>query len=317
MDEQLKNIVDQYTLNPWQIGLISAGVSIITFLLTNYFKNIFENKLLQRNLETEHKFSQQKQIKEVLAKNKVHLLTACEDLNHRMWNLSNTYKEDWLNVKGDYQNDRWHYFHSFTYRILAVYGWIKKIQKEMIFLDTTIATKNDLEFIKFLRIFPQIFCDLTFLEGKDVTGRKQVDHFFKNIFGAFPDCLIKDDGIKSFTEYSSDLNSYKTQLQSLYSFLDGVNPEENRKRWDRLHLLNLTLIIFLNNYGYDFQQTDETKMKAAMSKPKVSAYLKNYLVLLKEYKLDENKEVVRLKKMAKDILDKQENEKAAANSKQA
>lgn len=298
----MASIATQYTLNPVQVGLISAIVSIVTFLTTTYLKNYFENKLLKRNLETEHKFSQQKQIKEILAKNKVHLLTACEDLNHRMWNFSNTSNENWLRVNGDYTTDNY-YFHSFTYRILAVYGWIKKIQNEMIFLDTTIASKKDMEFIKFLRIFTLLFCDLRILEGKGANGNFQVDHFFKNTFDTFADCIINEHGIKSFSEYSSSIPSLQTQLKPLYLFLDGASPDEERKRWDRLHLLNLTLIVFLNNYGYDFQNTNNTKIEVAISKPKVSTYLKNYFVLLKEYKLDNNKEVVRLEKIARPFYD--------------
>lgn len=298
MDEQLKTIIEKYTLNTFQVALISVIVSVLTFLITAYLKNYFENRLLQRKLETEHKFDQQKQIKEVLAKNKVHLLTACEDLNHRMWNFAKNHKEGWLNVHRDYKNEHY-YFHSFAYRFLAVYAWIKKIQKEMIFLDTTIATNNDLEFIKFSKVFPQIFCDLTFIKGENADGNDDNDHFFRNTFELLPDCIIVDTGIKSFSEYLKDTPHLQERLGKLYLFLDGISPNENRKRWDRLNLLNLTLIIFLNNYGYDFQQTNEIKMEQAISQPKVSGHLKNYFTLFNEYCLGANTEVNKLEKIAK------------------
>lgn len=51
--EEVKTIAEQYTLSAFQVALISAGVSVLTFLITNWLKNYFENKLLQRNLETE------------------------------------------------------------------------------------------------------------------------------------------------------------------------------------------------------------------------------------------------------------------------
>jgi hypothetical protein len=299
--EEVKTIAEHYTLSAFQVALISAGVSVLTFLITNWLKNYFENKLLQRNLETEHTFDQRKKIKEVLAKYKVHLLTACEDLNHRCWNFANTHHENWIDIKGDYKKEHY-YFHSFAYRILVVFAWIKKIQKEMIYLDTTIASKEDLEFIKFLRIFPQIFCDLTFLEGKEADGNYAVDHFFRNNFELLPDSIITDTGVKSYSKFIEELPTNQIELAQLYKFLDGVSPTENRKRWDRLHLLNLTLIIFLNNYGYDFQQTNETKLKQALTKPKTSAFLKNYFVFLTEYHLNENKEIKKLEKLSKQIL---------------
>ena len=298
MEEQLKTIIEKYTLNTFQVALISVIVSVFTFLITAYLKNYFENRLLQRKLETEHKFDQQKQIKEVLAKNKVHLLTACEELNHRMWNFANNYQKGWLNVNGDYKNEHY-YFHSFAYRFLAVYAWIKKIQKEMIFLDTTIASNKDLEFIKFLKVFPQIFCDLTFIKGENADENNNGDHFYRNTFELLPDCIIDDTGIKSFSEYLNDTRHLQGRLRKLYLFLDGISPGENRRRWDRLNLLNLTLIIFLNNYGYDFQQTNEIKMEEAISQPKVSRHLKNYFSLFNEYCLGDNPEVTRLAKIAK------------------
>jgi len=61
----------------------------------------------------------------------------------------------------------------------------------------------------------------------------------------------------------------------------------------------LTTIIFLNNYGYDFQQTDDKKLEEILTKPKVSTYTQNYFKFLKEYKLDDNKEVKRLENIAK------------------
>lgn len=300
MEEQLKKIIEHYTLDTFQVALISAVVSIVTFFITNWLKNYFENKLLQRNLETEHTFNQRKKIKEVLAKYKVHLLTACEDLNYRFWNFANTYNENWLDVKGEYDEEHY-YFHSFCFRILAVFAWINKIQKEMIFLDTTIASKKDLEFIKFLRVLPQIFCELTIFEGKDANGNTAVDHFFKNNFEILPDCIITKEGINSYSEFIKNLPINRYSLIQFFLFMDGISPTENRKRWDRLHLLNLTLIIFLNNYGYDYQRTNKNLMKDAITKPKVSNYLENYFSFLSKYYLTNNLEVKRFKKIVKSI----------------
>jgi hypothetical protein len=211
-----------------------------------------------------------------------------------MLNFAENYKKGWLVVKEDYLCDNY-YFHSFVYRFLSVYAWIKKIQSEMIFLDTTISTKSDLEFIKFLRVFPELFCDLILIEGEKADGRNAVDHFFKNEFELFPDIIICEKGIISFSEYRNNLTVVQNDLLSLFNFFDGITPEENRKRWDRLHLLNLTIIIFLNNYGYDFQRTDDNKIDEAIKCPKISKYLKNYFNLLNNYRLGDNKEVLKLK----------------------
>lgn len=279
-------------------ALISAITTVIVFFLTLFTKKFIETSVLSSKLETEHKFGQRKKIKEVLAKNKIHLLTSCEILNHRLWNFANNHQKNWIKINGDYSTEHY-YLHSFAYRILVVFAWIKKINKEMIYLNTTIATKDDLDFIKFLRIFPEFFCDLTFIEGNNADGDYAIDHFFKNNFDLLPDSIIRNDEIIPYSVFIKDLGILQNDLRSIYKFLDGISPNEDRKRWDRLHLFNLTLIIFLNNYGYDFQKISNEKFIEALTKPRISPYLKNYFELLKEYKLDKNKNVIKLEKIAR------------------
>lgn len=279
-------------------AVIAAVTTVIVFFLTLLTKNFIDTRVLSSKLETEHKFDQRKKIKEVLAKHKVHLLSAAEILNHRMWNFSKNHNKGWINVQGNFFSEQY-YIHSFAYRILCLFTWINQIQKDMIYLDTTIAQKEDLEFIKFLKIFPQIFFDLTFIEGQNANGNYAVDHFFRNNFDELSRCLQGVNGIKSYDVFIEDLVQPDKNLIQLLKFLDGICPLENRKRWDRLHCLNITLIIFLNNYGYDFQKTNVDKLEKILTIPKTSNFLKNYFHLLKEYNLHTNKEVKKIEKIAK------------------
>lgn len=291
------NITDFITNEKALPVIISAITTVVVFFLTLLTKNYIDTKILRSKLDIEHKFDQRKKIKEVLAKNKIHLLTACEDFNHRMWNFSNKHNECWLDVDGDYLNKHY-YFHSFVYRHLAIFAWTKKIQKEMIFLDTTIAGKEDLEFVKFLNVFSRMFCDLTFLEGLKADGKKTEDHFFRNEFDLFADGLITATGVKSFSEYEEELNTIGQKINRLFIFFDGLSPDESRKRWDRLHFFHLTVLMFLNNYGYDFQITNDEKLKQVLTHPKKSHFLDNYLNFLNEYHLTNNKQIKNLKKIA-------------------
>lgn len=300
MNESTETIIKNYIVDKFEIALISAVVSVITFLITHWVKNYFDKKLHLGKLRTDHKFQEQKKIKEAIAKYKVHLVSACEDLNHRFWNFARNHQEPWMNTSGNYQNES-HYFHSFAYRILAVFAWIKKIEKEMIFLDTTIADKQDLEFIKFLKIFPQIFSNLTFLGGTNPNGTNAVDHFFRNSFEMLPDSIIVNDKVQSYGEFVATLSNTSNALKPLYIFLENVSPNESRLRWDRLHLFHITLLLFLNNYGYDFQITSEDKIKTVLQNPRKSTLLLNFLSFLKEYHIEENKEVKKMTKIIKSI----------------
>ena len=111
--------IEELMKSPQAIAaLVAAITSLVTLFLTLMTKNFVEKKLLVFKLDTEHKFEQRKKIKSVLASNKSHLLNACENLNHRLWNFSKPDTYEWLDIKGDFSKPHY-YFHSFAYRIIA------------------------------------------------------------------------------------------------------------------------------------------------------------------------------------------------------
>jgi len=60
--------------------------------------------------------------------------------------------------------------------------------------------------------------------------------------------------------------------------------------------------MFVNNYGYDFQITNNDELKRAIIHPKKSDYLNNYFKLFDEYHLNNNKQVKNLKKISNNIV---------------
>ncbi|HMI79365.1 MAG TPA: hypothetical protein VK484_11260 [Ferruginibacter sp.] len=292
--------MNEFFTTPQAIAAVVAAItSLTTLLLTLLTKNFIEKKLLVFKLNTEHKFEQRKQIKNVLATNKSHLLNACENLSHRLWNFAKPEHYKWLEVNGDYGNPHY-YFHSFTYRILAVNAWMYKIQNELIHLDTTIASKEDLEFIKFIRFYGRIFSDTAFFKGFPYDYSNQTDHIFKNNIDELHQCITKGSEILSFNEYLQKISTLcQDKLFVFYRFLDGVNDQENRLRWQWFQIFKILNLAFLNAYGYDYQQTSDDKMKIAINSPMRSKLYDNFIFLLTEHKLQKQKEVKRLMKLLK------------------
>lgn len=293
--------MNEFLTTPQAIAAIVAAItSLVTLFLTLLTKNFIEKKLLVFKLDTEHKFEQRKKIKNVLATNKSHLLNACENLNHRLWNFAKPEHYKWLDVKGDYSKPHY-YFHSFVYRILAVNAWMHKIHTELIHLDTTIATKEDLEFIKFMRFYGRIFSDTDFFKGFPYDYNNQTDHIFKNNIDEFYQCITKGTEILSFNEYLKEIPTlFQDKLFVFYRLLDGVNEQENRLRYQWFQILKLLNLAFLNAYGYDYQQTSDEKMLIAINKPTRSKLYNNFIFLLTEHKLQKQKEVKRLVKLLKE-----------------
>jgi hypothetical protein len=75
----------------------------------------------------------------------------------------------------------------------------------MVFLDTTIATKDDLYFIKFLKVLPRLFSDLAFIVGPAADGAIARDHFFKSHFDSFANCLFDKGEIMTYQNFIEDL----------------------------------------------------------------------------------------------------------------
>ncbi len=290
--------IEEFFNSPQLIAAIVAALTtLITFFLTLFTKNYIEKGLLKFRLDTEHHFEQRKKIKNVLAANKSHLLKACENLNHRLWNFSTPDHFRWLKVDGDF-NTPHYYFHSFIYRILAVNAWMHKIESELIHLDTTIATKEDLEFIKFIRFHGRIFSDTAFFKGYDYDYNYQTDHIFKNNLDELFQCVMKNNQVISFNEYLSAI-PIGNQLDCLYRLLDGVNLEEDRLRWQWFQILKMLNLTFLNSYGYDYQKTSEDKMITAINNPLKSKLCENFIFLLREHKLESQTEIKSLIKLLK------------------
>ena len=216
--------MSEFLKTPQAIAAIVAAVtSILTLLLTLLSKNFIEKRLFLFRLENEFKFEQRKKIKNVIATNKSHLLNACETLSHRLWNFSDdseSYK--WLDVQGEYTERGNYYFQSFAYRILAVNAWIYKIEKELIHLDTTIATKSDLEFIKFMKFYNRIFCDTAFFKGFNFDKFRQKDHLFKNVLNDLYQSVMENNEVVSFNRFLSKIKMMEKRLLAFYELLAGI-----------------------------------------------------------------------------------------------
>lgn len=272
--------------------LIAIVTTIITLVFTSLIKKIFDKNFLVFKLDTEHKYEERKKVKDTLSKNKVHLLNACEQLNHRLLNLNENHNKKWHHVDGDYQSTGY-YFISSIYRIAHVYAQIEIIEKNLIQLDTTIAPKEDLNFVKYLRVYRQVLSDLFLMKGIDgYDDSRETDHLMRGSVDSLARALIKDDGtICDADEFVEKKESYLPKLISICTFFDSISPEEERYRWDRLQTLHYLTLSFLNAYGYDFQVTDNKKFRKIMDHPRKNRILKNYVELLKRAKLGKQKEI--------------------------
>ena len=109
--------------------------------------------------------------------------------------------------------------------------------------------------------------------------------------------MIEEDSVISFTEFKKSTRENIEKYRLLCLFVDGINPKEKRRRWDRLYCLQLLLIPFLNSYGYDFQSEDENYINSQLERIEKKDVFPNLINHIDRYKLSEEPEIVRITKI--------------------
>ncbi|MCP3944967.1 MAG: hypothetical protein GY710_26295 [Desulfobacteraceae bacterium] len=270
-------------------AIISAIVSVCTFIATSITKPFWERHFHSFKLKTDHQYEQRKKVKEAISKYKVQLLNSAESLNHRLWNFSENCSKGWhKNTNGIDLTDLY-YPQSFCYRFLAFFAWCKKIEQDMVYLDSTISDKDDMEFIKYLKVFPQIFCDTALFAGKNYDSFHATDHFFKDDFLNIVDLFIKEKGVMTSSEFKNiqDLSAY----EKVISYIGGISNNQTCLRWNLMHGFHFLLMAFLTKFGYDFQQTSTSKLSSLAKKTPSNVLLPNFCELLDRNHLNNTKEI--------------------------
>ena len=190
-----------------QVVIISSITSLTVFLIGWLFKFIYERISLSYKLNKEFQFEQKKKLKEEIAKNKTHLLNSTEALNHRMWNFSQNVGENWHKVSEEnwFNNEDQYYINSFVYRFLCFLHWTIKTEKDTITVDTTIANKEDITYLKWIKTFKDIFTDADLLQDLDYNKARNTNHFFKNNLIGYTKWVTESNRVIDFNEFETKL----------------------------------------------------------------------------------------------------------------
>jgi hypothetical protein len=280
-----------------QTVIISAIVGTIFGLLSTYFKSIFEKTTLRHKLELEYEYSERKKLRKLIGKYHGRILEASERLNHRFWNLHENEAKGWLNVEGIYDNpDSNYYFTTTIYRFLELYCLLRLFTKKAIYIDSRIAKKGELIFLKFFKSFEWVITDVDLFKGLMYDPSRQIDHFFRDKIQLLCESLIENDNIISIEEFYNKLkNDEYQQLLPVLKFFDGLLSAENRLRWDRVISLHLLLMEFINFFGYDIQKSTIKQFLEIANTYKHNEILRNLSLWLPKLGIkNETKEILKI-----------------------
>jgi len=245
-----------------RVALVAAFASLATSLVTvahSLFgapvKYWLEKKALRNRLATEYEYQQRKNLRALIGRYQGRMLEAAETLNHRMWNLYANEHKGWLNVGGCYRESGYYHF-SFVYRFLGFLTLVRQFEREAVLIDSRIAEKNDLDFVKFAKAFSWAVCDVALFDHLNYDANYATDHFFRDQLREICDSCIKEDTFLGHEELRALLNS-TTDFDRIFRFFDGLKKNEGRFRWDRLVAIHLLLMAFVNCFGYDMQKSTQ------------------------------------------------------------
>jgi len=258
-----ENMIDAFQeLDPkLQSALISAGTAVGVLLLGWLWRLFYDRYSLKQKLKLEYTFEQQKSIKEEISKTKTPLLQAAENLNFRMWNLLLHKEENWLSRTPDeWTRDEHHYIRSFVYKWICLIHWILKAEKSVGRYDATLSPKEDMLYLKHIKAIKFCLCDRLLIEGLGYVSTETDNHFYIDDLARFADYIEGNDGIIEFHAFEEKVKDDIEPVTKVFLFFSKTKHEPANKSMNMLRTLHLLVLKFLNEFGHEYQQTEQTKI---------------------------------------------------------
>ncbi|NOU75355.1 hypothetical protein GC098_28900 [Paenibacillus sp. LMG 31458] len=275
------------SLNPtMQAAIVSAIVALVTTILGTLFsislKSFFDNRSLSYKLKKEYSYEQKKKLRELIGSYQGRVLEAATELHYRLLNLYENEEKGWLANES--------YYHKSTmYRFLRVLTIVRMFENEAIYIDAQIGNRKDIEFLMFLKALHWICTDVRLFDG--VPYNSKYDHFYSDHLRSMCDRFVDDGKVITLEDFEARLKDFS----SLSEFFNGMNRLEDRLRWDRIVVLHLILIAFINTIGYDFQKCGSGKVLEVIQNVRHFGILENIPEVIKTLvKQKETKNVIRL-----------------------
>jgi hypothetical protein len=277
-----------------KVAVIAALTALATSLITiahSLFgaplKYWLEKGALRNKLAIEYEYEQRKNLRELIGKYQGRMLEAAETLNHRLWNLYTNQDKGWLDAQADYRNGGY-YHSSFVYRFLNFYALARRFESEAVLIDSRIAEKKDMDFLKFVKALAWAVCDVALFHNIEYDTMYSTDHFFRDRLREVCDSCMVDEKFLGHEELRSVLlNTSDSDI--VFRFFDGLKRNEPRLRWDRLVTVHLLLLAFVNSFGYDMQKSTPQQFVDVTLQANNAQVLRNLASWLPKLGLQQNK----------------------------
>ncbi len=263
------------------------------------------NKLLDKSffvftLNTQYKHEQRAKLKDFLGKTKTGLLNSAEDMQYRLWNFREKISENWhCQTEKTWKDPTKYYIQSFVYRFLEFFYFARKVRSDIFFVDSTVATRQDYTYLKYIKALQLLFCDADLLntEQHPYTGKKPKHHFYKDVFYNFPAFIVKDGNILNFDSFKEKIQGNTEKIEPIRNYIALCENKNDNLNYCTMQLFHLLLLAFLNTYGFDYQRTDKEKLIQIVKSYKGNMLFTNFKRFLEKHKLSREKAILKIIKI--------------------
>ena len=142
---------------------------------------------------------------------------------------------------------------------------------------------SDFDFLSAIKLLQKAATDVTLFKGMGYDDSESKDHFFSDMLRTIAASCWREGRFLSLKEFETKI-AEDHDLDPILEFFDDLKAnEKNRLRWDRLVVLHLLLVAFINTFGYKFQETKEHELTRIAGMIEHKEICENLLDWLREY----------------------------------
>jgi hypothetical protein len=262
---------------------ISALVALLTTILAAPLRFWVERNLQSHRLGAEYEYEQRRDLRSLIGRYHGRLVEAAEQLHYRCSNIYAHDPERWLEAPEGF------YFQTTCYRVVHLVALSRAFEREAFYIDGRIAEPRDLEFLKFNKAFFWALGDTSLFEGLTYDESSSTDHFFFDELRLMGEAFYPRDGEPlPLSEFNESLAEQGNPFEEMQSFILGLRRGENRLRWDRLVVLDLLVMAFLNAVGYQTHRSTEREIAEVSAKIEHAEVRRNFVSWLPKLGLGEH-----------------------------
>lgn len=278
---------------PVNTALVAAGISavvaVITTLLAAPLRMWVERNLQSHRLKSEYEYDQRRELRRLIGRYHGRLVEAAEQMHYRCLNVYEHDPEQWLEKADGF------YFRTTAYRLLHVVGLARSFEREAFYIDARIAEPTDLDFVKFVKAFLWALVDPALFKGLEYDESQSRDHFFADQLRLMGETFCPEAGeCRLLSDFIAAPPTPGDPLHDMTEFLLGLKADEDRLRWDRLVVLDLFLVGFLNTVGYGIHRSSDDAIAFVVSKLRRDPIRVNLMAWLPKLGLADQEEMKRV-----------------------